>query len=71
MAQGDILEILEKAIKPMSRGQIAQILQVNPCKVSRDIRMLLKYKEIKCVEIDCEQAMKFYSCHRRMLVYYI
>lgn len=71
MGQSEILELLEKAKKPMSRGQIAEALKMDKARVSHSISKLLKYREIKCNEIDCEEAMKFYGCHRRMRIYYL
>jgi Mn-dependent DtxR family transcriptional regulator len=66
-----VLEVLEKVKKPMSRGQIAQMLGFDAVTVSHAIARLLKGNDIKCMEIDCEEAMKFYNCHRRMKIYYL
>jgi repressor of nif and glnA expression len=71
MGQEEILQVLEKNKKPMSRGQIANELSFDKVAVSHSICKLLKSKEIKCQEISCEQAMKYYGCHRRMLIYYV
>ena len=71
MSQEDIICCLEKNKKPMSRGQIAKQLNFDAVRVSHALSKLLKSKEVKCQEITCEQAMKFYGCHRRMLIYYV
>jgi hypothetical protein len=72
--QEEVIEILVKhssKTKPMSRGQIAIELNVCPRIVSRAIVQLLKYSEIKFVEIDRNEAKKLYGAFRRMKVYYI
>ena len=71
MGQSDILEVLEKAKEPLSRGQIAQILNFDLVKVSHSISRLIKARDIKVIEINREQAMKKYKCKHRMLLYYV
>lgn len=71
MSQQDVLNILIEFNKPVSRGEIAKELDEQPCKISKILLKLLIQKEIKCIEIDKEQANKMYNCRRRIKLYYI
>ena len=71
MGQIDIIEVLEKSKKPISRSEIAKILNQDVVRVSHAIARLVKYNDIKVIEIDRNQAMKIYHCKRRMHIYYI
>ena len=71
MSQGDILEVLEKAKKPLCRTEIANIIKLDPIQVSHNLRRLVKGRSVKIIEINREQAMKFYRCKRRMRLYYL
>lgn len=73
MSQDEVLNVLDKSKKPLTRSQIAQELNKEPTIISREIRMLLKFKEIKCIEIDRFMAGKFLGkdcAFRRMRLYY-
>ncbi len=71
IGQGEVLTYLEKQKEPMARGEIAKAMKVHPRIVSRDLRILLKYGEIKCIEINRFEAQKRFGCPRRMLLYYV
>lgn len=71
MGQGEIIELLEKENKPLSRTEIAVKLDTSPIKVSIRIAKLLKHNEIKCIEIPRDLALKMYKCRKRMRVYYV
>lgn len=71
MSQSEVIDILEAHKKPMSRTEIAKILNVNAVIVSHSIMRLVKNKGVKIIEIDREQAMKYYNCKRRMRLYYL
>lgn len=71
MAQQEIINILEKANKPLSRTEIAQELKMDKILISHSIMRLIKGREIKVMEIDRHQAQEFYKCKRRMRLYYI
>lgn len=71
MSQSEILELLEKTDEPLSLGEIAKILGVNPKKLPAQIKKMLKYNEIKFKEIDRFLAMEKYNCKRRMRIYYV
>ena len=68
--QQEVIEVLEKAKKPMSRTQIAKELEKDLVIVSHAISKLIKFREIKCIEIDRNQAMEMFHCKRRMRLYY-
>lgn len=68
------MNLLEKSEFPMSRDQIAKELDDEPIKISKRIRILLKHKEIKCVELDRYQSAKLLKWDipiRRTRFYYI
>ena len=74
MGMGDVVECLEKQDKPISRREIAQILDCNPCNVSHLIQRLLKQGAIKCVEYDRMQTAKALGLKkviRRTRFYYV
>ena len=74
MGQDEILRILEKFKKPMSRKEIALELDASIFKVSHLIRCLLDHHEIKCIEIDRLEAKKMFGENapcRRMRLYYL
>lgn len=71
MGQQEVLNTLGKFNKPVSRGEIAKELEEQPCKISKILLKLLIQKEIKCIEINKDQANKLYHCRRRIRLYYI
>ena len=71
MGQEEVLLILEKYKKPMSRGEIAKALEADMHLVSHAIQRLIKGDFIKIIEIDRYQAMERYRCKRRMRLYYV
>jgi Fe2+ or Zn2+ uptake regulation protein len=72
MSQGEIIDILEKEGKPISAKEIAdQVGNTNSKSVFITLRILLEHHEIKCIEIDKEQARKLYNSYRRLRLYYI
>jgi len=71
MPQSDVIEVLEKNKKPMSRTDIAKELNEDINLISHIIARLVKAHDIKCIEINRIQAMKLYHCKRRMRLYYI
>ena len=73
MGQEEVIKILKKAKKPMSRSQIAKALKLEAIHVSHLINKLLKYDEIKCFEVNRFQAAKLLGMDkpfRRMRFYY-
>lgn len=71
MTQDAIVKLLKKNHKPLSRSDIAKQLSLDPIIVSHNLKRLLKYREVKAIEIDRFQALKEYHCPRRMRMYYI
>ena len=71
MSQSEIIDILEKIKRPMSRGEIAKELNQDCCLASHSIMRLVKSHSIKIIEIDRYEAMEKYKCKRRMRLYYI
>jgi len=73
MSQEDVLDLLEKEKKPLSRSQIAEILQIDVCVASKTIKHLLTHNEIKCIEIDRIKAQELFknkTICRRLRLYY-
>lgn len=74
MGQYEIIKVLEKHKKPISRREIASELNINPRIVSHHIQKLLFHNEIKCIEIDRNQAREYFKENlpsRRMRLYYL
>lgn len=71
MAQSDIIKLLNTKAKPLSRTEIAELLGETPTKISAILRRLLKYKEIKYIELDRVEAMDKYGCKHRMRLWFI
>jgi predicted ArsR family transcriptional regulator len=47
-----VIQVLQKSDQPLSRTQIAEELGITPRKVSLIIRVLLRFGEVECVELD-------------------
>lgn len=71
MSQEDILNVLKKYNKPMSRSEIAKVLSDDLVHVSHLIFKLIKSNHIKIIEIDRYEAMKRCNCKKRTRLYYI
>ena len=66
--------MLEKAEKPLNRGQIAERTGIDPVLVSHTLRVMLKFNDIQCIEVDRNKAAKLLNSKsplRRMKFYYI
>lgn len=70
MGQSDIIELLEKSDRPLSRSEIAQQLNSAPSKISVLLKSLIDWNEIMFEEIDKELALKKYNCKKRMKLYF-
>lgn len=74
IGQSEIIEVLKKHNKPISRREIAIELNITGCNVSHHIQKLLYHNEIKCIEIDRNQAREYFKERlpsRRMKLYYL
>ncbi len=74
MGQGEVFKVLEKSEVPMSRDQIAKVIDELPVNVSKIINLLLKHNDIKCVEMDRYQSAKLLNWAnpiRRTRFYYV
>ena len=71
MSQSEIIDLLEKEVKPLSVGEIAILLDDNQKKISRCLAAMLKYNEVCCIEIDRIIAMKDYHCKKRMRLWFV
>ena len=69
MGQYEVLRILERNAKPMSRKEIAEAVKQSPNKVSMILKRLLIYGEVKFIELDRRKAWKNYGSKRRMRLY--
>jgi predicted transcriptional regulator len=74
MGQGEIIELLEKLRRPLSRTEIAQLLEQDVTNISHHLKKLITHHEIKIVELNREQAAGFFGINapsRRMRLYYV
>ena len=61
MSQQEIMELLEKEKRPLSRREIAEKLESDPNKISELLRKLLCSNSINCTEIDRHEAKRLYK----------
>jgi len=71
MGQAQIIKILKKSKKPLSRGEIAYMLGESPIKISIILKKLLKFGEIKAIKLNRKKAKRKYNCKRTMRLYYL
>lgn len=74
MGQYEVIELLKKYDKPVSRKEIAIALEYDVIRVSHIIKKLLKNGEIKCIEVDRIKAGKLLGLNRpfrRTRFYYV
>lgn len=73
IAQEEVLKYLGKQEEPVALSQIYEgIPELNPRCIRKHIVALLKFSEIKCIEIDrFECKRRFKKLSRRMLLYYV
>ena len=71
MGQYEVIQVLKKNNRPMSRTEIAIILNERPVKISFQLKRLLYNKEIHFLELNRIKAWQIYKCKRRMRLYFI
>lgn len=73
MSQGDVLEVLKKARKPILASQIAEKLEINEKHIFTLLNSLIKFEEVKCIEITREEAKERFGkgYNRRIRLYYV
>ena len=71
MSQEEVYNTLKESGEPLSAKEIAGLIKRDMRIVFTAINVLVKYKEIKVVEISRQEAMKRFSCKRRMRLYYV
>lgn len=71
MGQQDIFDILKKSDKALSGSEIASQIDINPKLVFVQLTKLLIRGEIKCIEINSDEALVKYNCKRRMRLYFL
>jgi len=72
MGQQEVIDILKKVGKPLSRSEIAKLLDWDPNKTSQVIARVIKdkFNPVKFKEVDRVQALKIYGCKRRLKIYF-
>ena len=71
MGQQEVIEILEISNVPLAACEIAKLLNVEEFKVSKTLKCLIKFNEVKVFELPKNVAMKFYKCKRRLRLFYV
>lgn len=69
MGQADIIDLLKKSGKALSRSEIAKELNQDPNSISFLLNKLINYGEVLFEEIDRLEAKEKYNCSRRMKLY--
>lgn len=70
MGQEEVLTLLIKTKVPLTTKEIVEMLEETRQSVCESLKKLLKREEVKALELNKDLAMKFYSCKRRMRLYY-
>ncbi len=68
------MEVLTKSKCPLNRGQIAEATGLDPVLVSHTLKVMLRWNDIQCIEVDRNEAAKLLNSKsplRRMRFYYI
>ncbi len=73
MGQKEVITYLEKCEKPQSRQQIARAIGWTPTRVTKILRVLLKWKDIQFIEYSQEEAQELvtYKLMRRTRFYFV
>jgi len=72
MGQEEIFQLLKKENRPLSRSQIAELLdEENKVKISSLLSRMVKFHDIAFKELDRFEAEKQYGVMRRMCVFAI
>lgn len=71
MGQGEIIEILKNNKSPMRGREIAELLHQDFKNIINTISKLLKYGELKYIEVDRIDALKKFGSKRKLRLYYI
>ncbi len=71
MGQQEVIEFLEKQPAPLTSGEIADAIGCSHSTVSRIIKKLMQYDEVKFVEINRYEAIKRCGAKRRIRLYFI
>ena len=73
VGQNEIIKCLKNSKEPLSSKQIAEALDISNTRVCYLLSRLLKYHEIKFIELSYKEARKLfnYNVSRRLRFYYI
>jgi DNA-binding transcriptional ArsR family regulator len=74
MSASEIIDLLEKEKKPLSRREIAEKIDATPCRVSHHLKKLVIHKEVQVLEIsrfDAKIYFKNNAPSRRMRLYFV
>lgn len=73
MGQTEIIQVLKKAKEPLTAKQIADALGVSNIRICTNISQMIKYREVRFVELDWEEAREKagYPIYRRTRFYFL
>lgn len=71
IGQCEIMNYLLKQEKPVGRQEISKGTGIDAQKVSKTLKIMIKHKDIKFIEVDYRKAQEVYGVHRRMRIYYV
>jgi Mn-dependent DtxR family transcriptional regulator len=71
MSQEEVINVLKESEQPLSRTEIANKIQKDPCLVSHALQKLIKHKEVMVIDIDRTVASKNYNSRRRIRLYFV
>jgi len=71
MGEGEVIQFLEEQEVPLTSGEIAKAMEESPTKISRILKQLIKFHEVKFVEINRLEAMARCGARRRIYLYFV
>ena len=71
MGQQELIIVLEDSRHPLTLREISQLMQEDEVKICKTLKRMIKYDEVKCIELNRMLAAKFYNCKRKLRLYYI
>lgn len=70
MTQQEVIDVLEKSNVALSLKEISELTKLSAIVVSRSLKIMEKYGEIKIFYLPCYIARKFYKTKRGLKLYF-
>ena len=71
MSQDKIQEILKEMGEPIPARVLAELLETTVGHINKQLKPMIKYKEISYIELYGKEAYQQFKVRRKMRLYYI